>query len=278
MKKHTKKTQEIKSTGRDIKILIFQPTEARKESSQTPGILWIHGGGYAIGMAETAYISRPLALVEKYGAVVVCVNYRLSPKHPYPAALEDCYSALCWLKDNAEMLGVNDSKIMVGGESAGGGLTAALCMYARDKGTVKIAYQMPLYPMLDDRNVDPSKDIRDPIWNARRNRMAWNLYLKDVKDITPYASPARQTDYTGLPPAYTFVGEKELFYCETVTYIENLKAAGIEASVDVYQDWFHAYDIFFPFKEKAKIAIERFEEQYCYAAEHYISAQGEKLC
>jgi len=274
MKKYTVEKRKIPSTGRDIKILIFRPTAAKKDPAQTPGVLWIHGGGYATGMAEMAYFSRPLALVKKYGAVVVCVNYRLSIEKPYPAALEDCHGALCWMKEHAAELGVSDSRLMVGGESAGGGLTAALCMYARDRGSVSIAYQMPLYPMLDDRDTESSRDNHAPIWNTKRNHAAWKLYLKRLTEIPPYAAPARQTDYTNLPPAYTFVGDIEPFYCETLHYIENLKAAGIEASVDVYPDWFHAYDMFFPFKAIAKSAIAKFEEQFCYAAEHYTAPQN----
>lgn len=276
MKKFTVEKRMIPSTGRDIKILIFKPTTTVKESAQTPAVLWIHGGGYATGMAEMAYFSRPLALVKKYGAVVVCVDYRLSGEAPYPAALEDCHAALCWVKENVQELKINDSCIMVGGESAGGGLTAALCMYARDKGSVNIAYQMPLYPMLDDRDTESSRDNHAPIWNTKRNRAAWKRYLKGLSDIPPYAAPARQTDYRGLPPAYTFVGDIEPFYCETLTYIDNLKAAGVEAGVDVYPNWFHAYDMFFPFKAMAKKAIARFEEQFCYAAEHYFAPQNKE--
>jgi len=276
MKKYTVEKRKIQSTGRDIKLLIFRPTAAKKEPAQTPGVLWIHGGGYATGMAEMAYFSRPLALVKKYGAVVVCVSYRLSIETPYPAALEDCHAALCWMKDHVGEVGVNDSQIMVGGESAGGGLTAALCMYARDKGSVNIAYQMPLYPMLDDRDTDSSRDNHAPIWNTKRNHAAWKLYLKGLTKIPPYAAPARQTDYSNLPPAYTFVGDIEPFYCETLTYIENLKAAGVEASVDVYPNWFHAYDMFFPFKAVAKQAIVKFEEKFCYAAEHYFAPQNKE--
>ena len=225
-------------------------------------------------MAEMAYFSRPLALVKKYGAVVVCVNYRLSIETPYPAALEDCHSALCWMKEHAVELGINDSQIMVGGESAGGGLTAALCMYARDKSSVNIAYQMPLYPMLDDRDTESSRDNHAPIWNTKRNHAAWKLYLKGLTEILPYAAPARQVDYSNLPPAYTFVGDIEPFYCETLRYIENLKASGVEAGVDVYPNWFHAYDMFLPFKTVAKQAIAKFEKQFCYAAEHYFAPQN----
>lgn len=276
MKKYSTEKRKIPSTGRDIKILIFRPTAAKKVPEQTPGVLWIHGGGYATGMAEMAYFSRPLALVKKYGAVVVCVDYRLSVEAPYPAALEDCHSALCWVKEHAAELGINDSQIIVGGESAGGGLTAALCMYARDKRSVNIAYQMPLYPMLDDRDTESSRDNHAPIWNTKRNHAAWRLYLKGLTEIPAYAAPARQTDYTDLPPAYTFVGDIEPFYCETLTYIENLKASGVEASVDVYPNWFHAYDMFFPFKTVAKQAIAKFEAQFCYAAEHYFAPQNKE--
>ena len=274
MKQYTVQRKKIPSTGRDIRLLIFRPEKHKKAPEQTPAILWIHGGGYATGMAEMAYFTRPLALVKKYGAVVVAVSYRLSVSAPYPAALEDCYSALLWVKDHAAELGASDSKIMVGGESAGGGLTAALCMYARDKGQVNIAYQMPLYPMLDDRDTDSSRDNHAPVWNTRRNRAAWKLYLKGLEEIPPYAAPARQTDYTGLPPAYTYVGDLEPFYCETLTYVENLRQAGIEAEVSVYPHWFHAYDIFMPFRKISKEAVAEFERRYLYAAEHYSAPQS----
>ena len=276
MKAYETKKLSIPSTGRDIKLLIISPVKNRKDPSLTPGILWIHGGGYKTGMAEMAFFSRPLALVKKYGAVVVCLNYRLSGEAPYPAALEDCHSALCYLRDHAEQLCVNENRIMVGGESAGGGLTAALCMYARDRKSVNIAFQMPLCPMLDDRDTDSSRDNHAPVWNTRRNHAAWKAYLRGLDEIPPYAAPARQTNYKDLPPAYTYVGEDEPFYRETLTYIENLKAAGIDAGVDVYPRWFHSYDLFFPFLPKSKKAIHKFEEAYRYAAEHYATPQSKE--
>lgn len=269
--------RKIPSTGRDIKILILRPKKNRKPKEQTPGILWIHGGGYATGMAEMVYFTRALNLVKKYGAVVVALSYRLSIEAPYPAALEDCYAALKYLKAHTEELGANSNQIMVGGESAGGGLTAALCMYARDKGEVNIAYQMPLYPMIDDRDTESSGDNHAPVWNTKRNHSAWKIYLGDLAggDVPPYAAPARQADYRNLPPAYTFVGDIEPFYCETLEYIENLKKAGVEAKVDVYPNWFHAYDMMRPFRKVSKEAIAKFEEQYLYAAEHYFAENDE---
>ena len=261
---------EKKRVGR-VPVLILRPTQSE---AGKPGVLWIHGGGYITGMKEMVYMSRAADLVKKFGVTVVSPGYRLAWLHPWPAAAEDCFTVLQFMDENREQLGF--SSLMVGGESAGGGLTAALCMYARDKGSVNIAYQMPLYPMLDDRDTESSRDNHAPIWNTKRNHAAWKLYLKGLTEIPPYAAPARQTDYSNLPPTYTFVGDIEPFYCETLTYIENLKAAGVEASVDVYPNWFHAYDMFFPFKAMAKQAIAKFEEQFCYAAEHYFAPQNKE--
>lgn len=248
MKSYTVQRYKIPSSGRKIRLLVLRPVANKQAVERTPGILWIHGGGYSTGMAEMAFFTRPLSLVKKYGAVVVALSYRLSGEAPYPAALEDCYSALLWMKDHARELGFSDSRIMVGGESAGGGLTAALCMYTRDFGNVNIAFQMPLYPMLDDRDTDSSRDNHAPVWNTRRNHAGWKKYLRSCSgNVPPYAAPGRQTDYSGLPPAYTYVGDMEPFYRETLSYIENLQKAGIPAAVDVYPGWFHAYDIFRPF-------------------------------
>lgn len=267
----------VPADGHALKLLILLPKGNRHPPEKTPGILWIHGGGYAVGMAGMVFMSRAKRLVTSYGAVVISPEYRLAGKAPYPAALEDCYAALLYLKAHAEELGCAADRIMVGGESAGGGLTAALCMLARDRGEVNIAFQMPLYPMLDDRDTDSSRDNHGLSWNTRRNHAAWRLYLREVKgEIPPYASPARQTDYSYLPPAYTFVGNREPFYCETMTYIENLRKAGVPARVDVYPTGFHAFDMLLPFRRISRQAIEAFEKQYVYAAEHDRAAQREE--
>lgn len=260
-----------------MELLILKPAVVKQSREKTPDILWIHGGGYAVGMAGMVFMSRAKRLVTSYGAVVISPEYRLAGKAPYPAALEDCYAALLYLKAHAEELGCAADRIMVGGESAGGGLTAALCMLARDRGEVNIAFQMPLYPMLDNRDTDSSRDNHGLSWNTRRNHAAWRLYLREVEgEIPPYASPARQTDYSYLPPAYTFVGNREPFYCETMTYIENLRKAGVPARVDVYPTGFHAFDMLLPFRRISRQAIEAFEKQYVYAAEHDRAAQREE--
>ncbi len=257
-----------------IKLLILRSrTPILKK---VPGVLWIHGGGYQSGSEKTVFVTRALSLTVKYGAVLVAPDYRLSKKHPYPAALHDCHAALRYLKEHAEELGVRSDQIMVGGESAGGGMAAALCMLAHDLEDVNIAFQMPLYPMLDDRDTPSSADNHAPNWNTKRNRKAWKRYLRDAygTDMVPcYAAPARRKDLSGLPPCYTFVGDIEPFYCETVDYVRRLREAGVEAECDVYPDWFHAYDLFFPAKKTVRDAVDRFEAHYLYAAEHYFAPQ-----
>lgn len=274
MKTYTVEKRRIPAQGRNMQLLIVKPTQ-KLPVEKTPAVLWIHGGGYATGMAAMAYVSRAMALVKKYGAVVVTPEYRLSGKTPYPAALEDCYEALLYLKDHAKELGCNPDQIMVGGESAGGGLTAALCMYARDKGEVNIAFQMPLYPMIDDRDTDSSRRNYRLPWNTVFNHAAWRLYLSKVEgEIPAYGAPARQENYAGLPPAYTFVGDKEPFYCETLQYIENLQKASIPARVDVYRTGVHAFDMLLPFRKISKQAAEALEAQFLYAREHYFAEQA----
>ncbi|WP_305297175.1 alpha/beta hydrolase fold domain-containing protein, partial [Parvibacter caecicola] len=265
----------IPSTGRDIRLLVMRPVASARPSEQTLGILWIHGGGHIFGLYRFIMLARARSLVDKFGAVVVVPAYRCALESPFPADLEDCYAALLYLKAHAAELGVNDSQLMVGGESAGGGLTVATCLLARDTGDVDIAFQMPLYPMLDDRDTPSSRDNHAPVWNTRSNHRAWRLYLRGIRPASApaYAAPARETNYAGLPPAYSCVGDIEPFYCETATYIENLRRAGIEAHLDVYPQWFHAYDMLLPFTAKAKLAIARFEERYRYAAAHYFAPQ-----
>ena len=199
-----------------LSLLILRKRGGPAGEPQAPGVLWIHGGGYLMGMAEMAYKSRAIDLVRE-GAVVVTPEYTLSWRAPYPQALRECHAALRWLKEHARELSVRTDQIMVGGESAGGGLAAALCMYEKDHGGVNIAFQMPLYPMIDCYDTDSSRDNHERVWNTRRNHIAWRVYLRGLpaKGRTPvYASPARRKDLRGMPPCYTFVGDIDPFYCE----------------------------------------------------------------
>ena len=258
----------IKDKVNNVPLLILKPLNPKPNA---PGILWIHGGGYILGMKEMVYISRAISLVEKYGAIVISPGYRLAFQKPYPAAIEDCYCALKYMKENAPSLGINPHQLMIGGESAGGGLCVALSIMARDKKEIDIAYTMPLYPMLDNFDTPSSKNNHGKVWNTRRNHFGWKMYLRNNfnKEVPSYASPAREKDYSNLPPTYTFVGDKEPFYDETLTFIDNLKKAGVKASVDVYSTNMHAFDMLKPGLEISKQAIKKFEENFEYALSHY---------
>ncbi len=261
-----------------MKLLILQPTDGKKRSR--PGVLWIHGGGYITGMPEMAYFSRAKDLVQKHGAVVVTPAYRLAGEAPYPAALVDCHTALLWMRSHARKLGIRRDQIMVGGESAGGGLAAALCMYEKDTDGVNIAFQMPLYPMLDHRDTETSRDNHAPVWNTKRNHAGWARYLRGIagQEVPCYASPARREDYSGLPPAYTFVCTAEPFYAETRAYIQNLRRAGIEAKVDIYPGLFHAFDMLLPFRKASRRAAASFGRYFEYAKRHYFAKQEGEAC
>ena len=253
-----------------IPVLILRSGEKAEDGDKTaaaPALLWIHGGGYFLGMKEMVYLSRAADLVKKFGITVVSPGYRLAFVKSYPAALQDCYRTLLFMKQHARELGIDEEKIMVGGESAGGGLAAAVCILARDRGTVKIAYQFPLYPMLSNLDTESSRDNDGRVWNTRRNHLGWKMYLrkKAGKKASPYASPIMLKDYRGLPPAYTFVGEGEPFYAETLEYVRKLREAGIEASVDVYPTDMHAFDMLDPESEIGREAIRKFEEVFAMA-------------
>ncbi len=267
----------IRSGTHKLKLLILKP--AIRTEEQVPGVLWIHGGGYQSGSSRAVYVTRALSLVVKFGMVLVAPDYRLSRHHPYPAGLHDCYAALLWLRDHTDELGIRSDQIMIGGESAGGGMTAALCMLARDRKSVNIAFQMPLYPMLDDRDTESSRDNHARNWNTKRNHKAWKRYLRDAygtEIVSRYAAPGRCTDYHGLPPCYTYVGDIEPFKDETLQYINNLREAGVRAEVDVYPNWFHAYDILMPAAKESRQAIARFEEKVAYALTHDFAPQPDE--
>lgn len=251
-----------------ISALVLSPKEKTENAT---GILWIHGGGYFLGMKEMVHMSRAVNLVKKYGAVVISPGYRMALVHPYPAALEDCYNTLVYIKDHAKELGIRKDQIMVGGESAGGGLCAAVCLLARDKNEVNVAYQMPLYPMLDCYDTETSRNNHGTVWNTKRNHLGWYLYLRRKHRNDKYASVSREVDYSRLPPAYTFVGDGEPFYSETKTYIKNLQKAGVQAKLDIYPSNMHAFDMLKPEMEVSKRAIAKFEQEFVSAQSHYVA-------
>ena len=241
-----------------VPALVLRPA---KIAEAPVAVLWIHGGGYITGMKEMVYMSRAMDLVKNYGATVFSPGYRLAWQKPYPAAVNDCYAVLEYIDRNRS--GLKAAKVIVGGESAGGGLATAVCMMGRDRG-IHIDFQLPLYPMISNIDTESSRDNHGKGWNTRRNHIGWRMYLRSdaKKAVSPYASPVHQTDYTGLPPCYTFVGEGEPFYSETLDYVSALRAAGVDAEVDVYPTNVHAFDILKPDEELSKEAIRRFNESF----------------
>ena len=257
-----------------LRLAVMKPPQPQERA---PGLLWLHGGGYAIGTAEMAGQGMPKDLMAHSGCVVVAPDYRLSVEAPYPAALHDAYDALLWMKDHAAELGIDDSRLIVGGESAGGGLAAALCLYARDRGKVAIAFQMPLYPMLDDRMTTESAQFEGaPVWDKVSNALGWQLYLGPLfgSDAVPaYAAPARATDLAGLPPAISFVGSIELFRDETVAYFDGLHRAGVPAQLELYDGCYHAFDMLKSGADVSQKATAFLLEAYDHALETYAVEQ-----
>ena len=263
----------LRKDGSQMRIVVRKPLEPKEG---VPGILHLHGGGYFGGNPDLDLLGG--GYIELSDCVIVSPAYRRSVEAPYPAALEDAYTTLLWLKDNAADLGVRSDQLIVTGESAGGGLTAATTLYARDKGEVNIAFQMPLYPMIDDRNNSESaKDNDAPIWNAHTNELGWRLYLGELwgtDAVPPYAAPARATDYSGLPPTYTYVGAVDPFHSETVDYVENLKAAGVPAEVHVCEGAYHGFDVV----KRAKVTKQAHQRLFAWfeqALQHYTAPQQE---
>jgi acetyl esterase/lipase len=227
----------------DVPIRIYQPTD---RPDLLPGLLWIHGGGYVLGNIEfdDAIVKQ---LAKNVECVVVSVDYRLAPEHTFPAPLEDCYAALRWMCARADEWGIDSSRIAVGGASAGGGLAAGLALLARDRAEVHVAFQLLIYPMIDDRNITlASQAITDVrVWNREKNLLGWKAYLGSEagsNDVSPYAAAIRATDLSNLPPAYIPVGALDLFVDENIEYAQRLIQAGVPTELHIYPGTIHGFD------------------------------------
>jgi len=227
----------------DITVRVYRPADA---TGTLPGIYFIHGGGMILGNVEgESAVAEELC--EQVGAVVVSVEYRLAPEHPHPAPSEDCYAGLVWMARNAAGLGVDPQRLAVYGGSAGGGLTIAVVLLARDRGFPAIRFQMPIYPMIDDTNETPSShEITDiGIWDRAANIEAWQWYLGGGKP-DKYAAPARAEDLTGLPPAFIDVGTVDMFRDEDIAFAMRLMQAGVPTELHVNPGAYHASEAFAP--------------------------------
>ena len=245
-------------------VRLFRPAGVPEPA---PALLWIHGGGYVIGTAQQddALCRR---FSRKLGITVASVDYRLAPEHPYPAPLEDCYAALTWL---AGLPAVDPDRVAISGGSAGGGLAAALALLARDRGEVKPAFQLLVYPMLDDRSSSAFGVPSNPnyrLWGPRSNRFGWAAYLGNADPQV--AVPARHDDLSGLPPAWIGVGTHDLFHDEDLAYAERLKDAGVPCEVEVVPGAFHGFDLVL---SKAQVS-RRFFATQCDVLRSALQAAG----
>jgi acetyl esterase/lipase len=252
-----------RSGGPDIRLRLFKPLNT---TAELPGLLYLHGGGYLIGNPET-FLGNIEKFINARPCVVIAPDYRKALQAPYPAAFNDCYDTLLWMKENAPALGLIPDTFIVGGHSAGGGLTAAVSLKAADTSEVDIAFQMPVYPMIDDRQTTESAANSDaPVWNTTTNNFGWSQYLRGLKEKnleTPtYAAPSRATDYSKLPPTITFVGDLEPFRDETIEYVENLKKAGIPVEFELFKGCVHGFEQVAPDAEISKTAWKFLLDKY----------------
>lgn len=228
----------------DVGVIVYSPPE---RTGPVGCILHIHGGGYVLGAAAP---QEPVHRnwVAELGCVIVTVEYRLAPETVAPGNVEDCYAALAWTVANAETLGIDPARIGVMGESAGGGLSAALALLARDRGEFKLAFQHLIYPMLDDRTVthpDPHPYVGEFIWTPHNNHFGWAAILgvePGSDGVSPYAAPARAEDLSGLPPTFISTGALDLFLEEDLEYARRLMRAGVPTELHVYPGGPHGFD------------------------------------
>jgi len=244
---HEEKT--ITGPNGDIILSIFRPKNS-SSGTHKPGIYHIHGGGMISGNRFLGLAETGLDMVQELDAVLVSVEYRLAPDDSDPAPIEDCYAGLLWVANNFEELGIDPSKLIIAGASAGGGLAAGTALLARDRKGPKLLAQCLKYPMLDDRNETmSSKQFTEGSWSRPTNVMAWDCYLggrSGGTDVSIYAAPARATDLSGLPPAFIEVGSAEVFRDECVAYASRLWASGIQAELHVWPGAWHGFDLLFP--------------------------------
>ena len=230
----------------EVRVRLYRP----EQELSGAGLLWMHGGGLITGNAATndrecGTFSREL------GIVVVSVEYRLAPEHPFPAALDDCYAAWAWMLSAARELGIDPARIAVSGQSAGGGLAASLTLRIRDAGGIQPAAQALMCPMLDDRTAArPELDAIDHrVWNNRSNRAAWSWYLGQppgISAVPAYAAAARCANLGGLPPAWIGVGDVDLFLEEDRRYAERLTESGVSCELHIAPMAPHGFEVLVP--------------------------------
>jgi acetyl esterase/lipase len=220
----------------DVPVVVYMPD---KEAAPTGALLYIHGGGYVMGDVES---EAPWCewLVAELGCIVVSPEYRLAPETPHPGPITDCYTALKWLHDQCDALRFDRRRMAVYGESAGGGLAAALALLARDRKEIELCFQCLQCPMLDDQSAvtaDPNAYAGEYVWTQADNHFGWSCLLGHEPGrpgVSAYASPARATELAGLPPTFIWVGALDLFVDESIEYARRLVRAGVPTELRVY--------------------------------------------
>ncbi len=220
----------------DVRVKLYTPANLAAGAS---ALLWIHGGGTVLLSADSNdFLCATRAA--HHGRLVASVDYRLAPETPAPGPVHDCYAAFRHLAENADAFGIDASRIVIGGASAGGGLAAGTALFARDQGGPQPSAQLLVFPMLDHTNTTPSshaiQDLR--VWNRAANVIAWDAYLGG-QPPTPYSSPTTCNDLSGLPPAYINVGTFDMFLDEDIAYAQALNQAGVSCELHVYPGAFH---------------------------------------
>jgi acetyl esterase/lipase len=227
--------------GPEVAVRVYAP-EGAAPTGGRPALLDIHGGGFTTGSIEMEH-GFCASVVRNLGIVAATVEYRLAPEHPFPAGIEDCYAALCWLDDASDDLGVDRARIGIGGQSAGGGLTAGTALLARDRGGPPLCFQFLGIPELDHRlDTASMRAFTDtPMWSRPQAVLSWRRYLGPDHDgeVSPYASPSIAADLTGLPPTYLTAMEFDPLRDEGILYALRLLEAGVPVELHSYPGTFH---------------------------------------
>ena len=232
---------EIPVEGGSIRARFFLPM-GYDPVNPLPVLVWFHGGGWMVGDLTTSDATAA-ELANASGCAVVNVDYRLAPEHPFPTPLEDCYAAVQWVVDHAGDLGVEQRRLAVGGDSAGGNLAAAVCLLARELGGPEIRFQLLLYPAMDGRRSYPSyrENSEGYFLTASTMDWFWANYLGDTDPETPLASPLYAPDVSGLPSALVITAEYDPLRDEGEAYAARLSQAGVIAEASRYEGQIHAF-------------------------------------
>ena len=218
---------------------------ANNQNTLQPTLVYFHGGAFALQAAHHhKWLACEYAL--QTPCKVIFVDYHLLPKATFPTGLEDCYAAFRWVFENAESLGIDSNRIAVGGDSAGGALTAGVCLLAKERQVPMPCFQMLIYPVTDERQTNHSIKtfINTPLWDSNNNAKMWKLYLKNgISGKREYASPAEAATLEGMPPTYIEVAEYDCLRDEGIAYAKKLADSGVVTELHETKRTVHGFEI-----------------------------------